>query len=94
MRDQTAEQISAAYTQGRLRRDAAAGMAAWLSPPALLERSLQSLAGTDVRAVIAYEQSVRDYHAALRAFYYPRLFQEQAFRVEDTAGLPEYAPAR
>ena len=92
--DQTAEQISAAYTQGRLRRDAAAGMAAWLSPPALLERSLQSLAGTDVRAVIAYEQSVRDYHAALRAFYYPRLFQEQAFRVEDTAGLPEYAPAR
>lgn len=90
--DQSAEDLSAAYTEGRLRRDDAAGMAAWLSPPILLERYLQSIARTDVRSAIAYEQSVREYHAALRAFYYPRLFRGQEYRVEDTAGLPEYSP--
>lgn len=88
--DQTAEDLSAAYTAGRLRRDDAARLAAWLSPPILLERSLQSIARTDVRSAIAYEQSVRDYHAALRAFYYPRLFRGQEYRIEDTAGLPNY----
>lgn len=91
--DQAAEDISEAYTRGRLRRDQVAGLAAWMSPPALLERYLQSLAGTDVRSVIAYEQSVRDFHAELRSFYYARLFPGKEFRLEDTDGLPEYTPA-
>ena len=90
--DQAAEEISEAYTRGRLRRDQAAGLAAWMSPPALLERHLQSLAGTDVRSVIAYEQSVRNFHAELRSFYYARLFPGKAFSLEDTDGLPEYIP--
>ncbi len=92
--DQTAEDISAAYTQGRLRRDAAAGMAAWLSPPVLLERSLQSLAGTDASAIISYEQSVRDFHAQLRAFYYPRLFLGQEYQIDEASRLPEFVPAK
>ncbi|PKP80399.1 MAG: hypothetical protein CVT79_15805 [Alphaproteobacteria bacterium HGW-Alphaproteobacteria-18] len=92
--DQSAEDISAAYTRGRLKRDEAARLSAWLSPPAFLERYLQSLAGTDVRSVIAYEQSVRDFHAELRSFYYARLFPGQDFRIAEAAGLPEYSPAR
>lgn len=92
--DQAAEDLSAEYAQGRRKRDEAAGLLSWLSPPARLERRLQSLAGTDVAAVLGYEQSVRRFHADLRAFHYPRLFRAEAFQVEETAGLPEYKPAR
>lgn len=92
--DQAAEDISEAYMRGRLQRDEAAGLAAWLSPPVLLDRYLQSLARTDVPSVIAYEQSVRDFHAELRSFYYARLFPGKEFRLEDTGRLPEYIPAR
>ena len=92
--DQAAEDISEAYTRGRLRRDQTAELVAWISPPALLERHLQALAGTDVRSVIAYERSVRGFHAELRSFYYARLFPDKAFTLEDTDGLPEYTPAR
>jgi len=57
-------------------------LAAWVSliaPPALLERSLQSLANTDLNASIIYEESVRAYHAELRTFYYPKFFNNETF---------------
>lgn len=90
--DQAAEDLSAAYTTGRLRRDSAAGIVAWLSPPGKLERYMQSLAGTDAKSVIGYEQSVREFHAELRDFYYPRLFLDQAFEPAEVASLPVYIP--
>lgn len=77
--DQKTETLSKAYRDGRLQR---ANIAAWvslLSPPSLLERWLQALAKTDLNASITYEQSVRDYHGQLRAYYYPRFFSNQAF---------------
>jgi ABC-2 type transport system permease protein len=57
----------------------------------LLERSLQALAGTDVRASLAYEARVRDFHAALRAFYYPRLFRHEVFDPAALETLPRFA---
>ena len=77
--DQTVEPLSLAYREGRLGRDRLAGMLAWLSPPALAERALQGIAGTNMAASLTYEQRVRDFHAALRTYYYPRLFRDEAF---------------
>ena len=73
--DQIAEPLSLAYREGRARRDALAGRLAWLSPPAKLERALQRMAGTDAASALRYEDEVRAFHAALRAFYYPPMFQ-------------------
>jgi ABC-2 type transport system permease protein len=77
--DQTAEPLSTAYRSGRERRDDLAGVLTWLSPPAKLERTLQGLAGTDTAAALEYEDRVRAFHAELRAFYYPPLFEDQPF---------------
>ncbi|WP_370979377.1 DUF3526 domain-containing protein [Agaribacterium sp. ZY112] len=88
--DQEAESLSKAYRQGRVQRD---NIAAWLSllaPPSLLERTLQSLAGTDMKASNTYEQQVRDYHAQLRAFYYPKFFFHETFDKNSLQKLPVF----
>lgn len=89
--DQRAEALSRAHTAGRLARDRWAARLAWALPPVLMARSLQRLAGTDVQAALAYEARVRAFHAALRAFYYPRLFGNEAFDAAALAGLPVFA---
>jgi ABC-2 type transport system permease protein len=91
--DQKAAALSEAYRSGRRERDRLAALAAWLMPPALLERALQRLAATDLRAQMDYEQKVRDFHAELRAFYYARLFPEKPFAAADLEELPEFPPA-
>jgi len=88
--DESVAELSRAYRAGRARRDELAGRLAWLSPPALLERSLQSLAQTDASAALAYETSVREFHAALRAYYYPRIFRERPF--DGGSSVPQFAP--
>ncbi len=95
--DQQARALSDAYTAGRLRRDRLAGWLAWLTPPVLLERGLQALAGTHLPAALAYEARVRAFHAELRDFYYPRLFRNQAFDAAQLQTLPHFnapPPAR
>lgn len=92
--DQKAQALSQAYAAGRLERDRLAGWLAVLAPPVMLERALQSLAGTDLRASLAYEARVRAFHAALRTFYYPRLFRDERFEPAALESLPEFpAPA-
>jgi ABC-2 type transport system permease protein len=88
--DQQAQALSAAYTAGRLERDRRAGLVALAAPPVLLQRALQRLAATDVPALLAYEAQVRDFHAALRAFYYPRLFLGQDFDPAAREALPAF----
>ncbi|MCY4344672.1 MAG: DUF3526 domain-containing protein [Gammaproteobacteria bacterium] len=88
--DQTVEPLSRAYREGRIRRDRLAGKLALLSPPALTERALQGLAGTSMTASLAYEQRVRDFHAALRHYYYPRLFRDEAVSAASLAQRPEF----
>lgn len=92
--DQQAEPVVRAYRKGRLARDAAAGWAALLSPAALVERGFERLAGTDARAMIAYEDAVRAFHARLRAFYYPLLFRDPPFDPLAFEKLPRYEPPR
>ncbi|MXX28546.1 MAG: DUF3526 domain-containing protein [Gammaproteobacteria bacterium] len=88
--DQTAEPLSRAYREGRIRRDRLAGTLAWLSPPALIERALQAIAGTNMAASLAYEQRVRDFHSALRHYYYPRLFRDEVVSDASLGQRPEF----
>jgi ABC-2 type transport system permease protein len=89
--DQKARSLSEAYTAGRLERDRLSGRWALVAPPVLLERSLQALAGTDVRSSLAYEARVRAFHAALRGFYYPKLFLDEAFEPGALAHMPRFS---
>jgi ABC-2 type transport system permease protein len=91
--DQRAEPLAKAYRDGRLARDHAAGMAAFLSPASLVERGFERLAGTDARAMLAYEERVRAYHAELRAFHYPLLFRDPPYDPAVFERLPLYRPA-
>jgi ABC-2 type transport system permease protein len=88
--DQKAQALSQAYTAGRLERDRLAGWLAVLAPPVMLERSLQALAGTDLRASLVYEARVRAFHAALREFYYPKLFRDERFEPAALDALPRF----
>ena len=88
--DQKTENLSSAYREGREARDDLAGLLAWLAPPALVERSFQNLAKTDVAAALEYEDSVRAYHAQLRAWYYPKLFGTEAFDGDQLMDIPEF----
>ncbi len=90
--DQSAEPLARAYRSARIARDAAAGRAALFSPASLVEREFQRLARTDARAMIAYEDAVRAYHARLRAFYYPLLFRDVPYDPALLAGLPAFSP--
>ena len=92
--DMQAEPVVSAYRQGRLARDAAAEAAAWLSPASLVEREFERLAGTDTRAMIAYEDRVRAFHAELREFHYPLLFREPAYDPLVFDKLPRYVAPR
>ena len=88
--DQTVEEMSAADRLSRGRRDRLVGWLSLLSPPTWLERRLQALARTDVQAALVYERSVRAFHAQLRAFYYPLLFEERPFDRSTFRGLPRF----
>lgn len=90
--DQSAEALSASYREGILERDRAASLAAFVSPPVLIDRALQGLAGTDTRAALAYDTAVRDFHARLRTWFYPKLFLEEPFDRAAVSDLPAFQP--
>lgn len=90
--DQKAQALSEAFSAGRWQRDRWAARLALIAPPVLLERTLQALARTDLRASLAYEARVRAFHAALRAYYYPKLFRAEPFDPAALATMPSFAP--
>ncbi len=92
--DASVQGLSKAYRTGIEKRDDWAGRIAWLMPPVLIERAMQSLAETDVDASLRYDASVRAYHHALQAFYYPKLFNEEAYDADALSALPEFCPPR
>ncbi len=91
--DMRAEPIARAYREGRLARDRAAGLAAVLSPAALVERGFERLAHTDTHSMIAYEDSMRAFHTQLRAFHYPLFFRDPPYDPAVFADLPRYEAA-
>ncbi len=89
--DQQASTISQAYRQALIEKNTLAGYFALLSPSMLTQRLLSSIANTDTQASLQYEQQVRNYHKALRLFYYPLLFSKDPFTLEKLNNLPEFS---
>lgn len=51
---------------------------------------LHRLADSDLAAQLAYQDRIAAYHAQLRRFFYPYLFEERAMTQDDLAKLPRY----
>lgn len=88
--DQSVETLSEARREAMKARDRASWRMSLLSPPALVQRSLARIAGTDAKAALSYEMRVRRFHHDLRMFYYPLLFEDAAFDREILARLPDF----
>ncbi|MEO1573326.1 MAG: DUF3526 domain-containing protein [Pseudomonadota bacterium] len=84
--------MSAQLRDGVAKRDSVMGIVALFSPTLLTERLVTRVAGTDIHSYLAYEQCVRDFHASLQSFFYPLLFEAEAFSDSAMAGLPNYEP--
>lgn len=91
--DQTAQPLSETYRAGQAQRDQVATWSSLVSPATFVQRTIERLASTDMAAAIAYEQSVREFHAALRSWYYPRMFRSQTFDANRALqALPVFQP--
>lgn len=88
--DKSAAPLAAAYATGLRQRHDLAGSLAWLSPAVALQTGLSALAGTDLPAHLAFQQSATRYHTALRAFYYPFLFKKIPFTHADYVREPRH----
>ena len=84
--DQTVEPLSQSYRNGQSQRDELARWFSVISPATLIQRTIERLANTDMRSAIVYDERVRDFHAELRAWYYPKLFKSQDFKAERAPG--------
>lgn len=90
--DETAKPLVQAYQQTAEDKYRAAGWVAWVSPATLLQRTLTDWAQTDAKAAWQYEQDVREFHAQLRQFYYPLLFNEPPYQVDTLDTRPVFTP--
>lgn len=89
--DQKASELSNAYREATLQKDTLASRFAWLSPPMLTQRLMSSTAETDTRAAMQYERNIRNYHKALRQFYYPLFFNKNTFNLAKMSELPRFS---
>ena len=91
MGDEAAEPLSRAYREAIRERDALTGQVAWLSPPVAVLRAIQNIAETDMASALEYEMRIRDYHAQIRHFFYPLLFEEVPFERKNLEGFPVFS---
>ena len=92
--DEQALPLSRAYQQIAEQRYDAAGWVALLSPATLFKRTLTHWAGTDAKAAWQYERDIREFHAELRHFYYPFLFNGTEYSEDSLAERPVFKPTK
>jgi len=80
------------YRDGIAAREELASRLAWVSPPVVIQRALISLAKTDGLAHLRFQESIRDYHDDLRAFYYSYIFADRQMLPEDFEKAPRFVP--
>jgi len=67
--------------------------ASLLLPSVSVQVLLHRLADTDLSAQLAYQARIARFHADLRRFFYPYLFDERPFGPADVARIPTFAAA-
>jgi len=89
--DDEAREASEAYRAALTSRHEWTRRAAILLPPALLQSALTGVARTDIASHLAYQQSVRDYHEALKRYFLPAIFLNHSIESVDWAAAPVHS---
>lgn len=84
-----AEQTEA-YRAGLEARDAWTRRIGYLLPAVGVQVGLHRLAETDLTAQMAYQDRIRAFHDRLRNFYYPYVFNDLPFTMDDFARAPRW----
>ena len=84
----------AAYREGLLARQRWSERLGWLVPGVGVQAILHRTAASDLLAQLDYQDAIAAFHARLRTYYYPYLFNEARFGTEDFARLPRFEAAR
>ena len=82
----------AAYRAGMVARQRWTERLGWLLPGVGVQAALHRQAATDLTAQLAYQDAVAAYHAQLRRFFYPYLFNDVRFGEADFAAQPRFTP--
>ncbi|MCX2864264.1 DUF3526 domain-containing protein [Paucibacter sp. PLA-PC-4] len=82
----------AAYRDGLLARQHLTSLLGWLLPGVGVQAALHRQADTDLQAQLAYQDRIAEFHAGLRGFYYPYLFNDLRFGSRDFAAQPVFSP--
>ncbi|WP_440905385.1 DUF3526 domain-containing protein [Catenovulum sp. SX2] len=89
--DQQAAELAKAYREAAKQKYQAANWLSVLSPSIAVQRAMTRLANTDAITSANYQQQVRDFHAELRSFYYPLIFNQVEFDQQQIALLPQFS---
>ncbi|KQP22929.1 DUF3526 domain-containing protein [Pseudorhodoferax sp. Leaf267] len=79
-----------AYRTGLQARQRWTERLGWLLPAVAAQAALHRLAATDLPAQLAYQDRIAAFHAELRHFYYPYVFDERRFGPADFARQPRF----
>jgi ABC-2 type transport system permease protein len=90
--DESVAPQAAMYRQALEARQQWTERVALLLPPVAVHSLLHRMADTDLPAQLHYLDQIRNYHAQLRAFYYPYFFNERAFVAADYDKAPMFVP--
>lgn len=90
--DESAAPQVAAYRNGLLARQRWTSRLGWLLPGVGAQAALHRQASTDLLAQLAYQDRIAEFHARLRAFYYPYLFNDLRFGPQDFDSQPRFSP--
>lgn len=90
--DDSVADLARAYRGGVLERAAWSERLGWVLPTAGVQLALHRLADTDPQAQMAYLDRIRAFHAELRRFHYPYIFNERPFDRDDFARAPAFKP--
>jgi len=82
----------AKYRAGLLTRQALTDSLGRLLPGVGMQSILHRIAATDLKAQLAYQDRIVDFHRQIREFYYPYLFNDRPFSSEDFARRPQFEP--
>ncbi|MFZ5707550.1 MAG: DUF3526 domain-containing protein [Pseudomonadota bacterium] len=91
--DRSVADQAAAYRDGLKARDLWTRRIGYVLPAVGAQVAIHRLAQTDLEAQQAYQDRIRAYHDRLRRFYYPYIFDDRPFTVEDFQRAPRWQEA-
>jgi ABC-2 type transport system permease protein len=81
---------ASAYRSGLEARDLLTARVGIALPAVGVQTLIHRIAQTDLTAQLSYQDRIRAFHAQLREFYYPYVFNEMPFRETDFANTPRW----